>query len=397
MAARPAQITPKGDWRIWLVLAGRGWGKTRTGAEDVAYHALWHDGVRIAVVAPTAADARDTCVEGVSGLLSVIPPILIAAWNRSMGELILKNGSRFKLFSADEPERLRGPQFHRAWLDECAAWKSPAAFDQVLFGLRLGQAPKIVATTTPKPVALIKNLLARRAQDVFVTRGRSEENEKNLAPQVLDDLRARYAGTRFGRQELDAEIVEDVEGALWNHSQLDGLRITAPPLLQRIVIAIDPATTSSGKSDETGIIAAARGEDEKFYVLADASGHYTPDGWARRALQLKDSLHADLIVGEVNAGGDLIERMLRMMDPYVPFKPVRALKSKTVRAYPVVALYDQARVHHVGVFAALEDQMCRFTEQGLAEGSPDRVDALVWALTELQQGGACAPRVRSLI
>jgi phage terminase large subunit-like protein len=375
------------------VLAGRGWGKTRCGAEDVAYYALWQDGARIAVVAPTHGDARDTCVEGESGLLKIIPPSAIETWNRSLSELVLVNGSRFKLFSADEPERLRGPQFHRAWADEVAAWKKRESFDQLMMGLRLGECPRLVVTTTPKPLPLIKELLTRA--DVKVTRGRSEDNRANLAPGVLEDLRARYGGTRLARQELDGEVVEDVEGALWKHEQLDTCRVMqVPRMLDRVVIAIDPAVSSTKHSDETGIVAAGRGNDGIFYVLADISGVFTPDGWAQRAIGLRHELDADLIVGEVNEGGDLIERMLRMIDPYVPYRAVRAMKSKAARALPVQALYERGLVRHVGGFAALEDQMCRFTGQGFGGGSPDRVDALVWALTELMQGFGAPPRVR---
>ncbi len=397
LKARPEQITPRGNWRIWMVLAGRGWGKTLTGAEDVAYYGLWNDDARIAVIAPTHADARDTCVEGPSGLLSVLPQECIERWNRSLSELILKNGSRFKLFSADEPERLRGPQFHRAWADELAAWSSPAAFDQLMMGLRLGKHPQLVITTTPKPIAIIKDLVKRAHKDLFLTRGRSEENAGNIAPQVLADLRERYGGTRLGRQELDAEIVEDMEGALWSHSALDVVRVAdIPDNLERIVIAIDPAVTSHAKSDETGVVAAARSNDGQFYVLADASGQMTPDAWARRAINLRDELGADLIIGEVNEGGDLIERMLRLADPYVVFKAVRATKAKAVRAFPVAALYERGIVHHVGMHKALEDQMCQFTSHGVKDGSPDRVDALVWAMTELMQGTYHMPRVRNL-
>jgi phage terminase large subunit-like protein len=396
LKARPSQITPQGSWRIWLILAGRGWGKTRTGAEDAAYHALWQKDSRIAVIAPTQADARDTCVEGASGLLKVIPPDCIDAWNRSMGELVLVNGSRFKLFSADEPERLRGPQFTRAWADELGAWKQAAAFDQVMMGLRLGESPQLVVTTTPRPVPLVKQLVGRAGADVFLTRGASEENENNLAPGILTAMRAQYGGTRWARQELDGDLVEDVEGALWNYAQLETLQVKELPPLARTVIAIDPAVTSNSKSDETGIVAAARGDDGKFYVLADASGQFTPDGWARRALALFEEWQADLIIGEVNEGGDLIERMLRMSTPYVPYKPVRALKAKAARAWPVAMLYERGLVRHAGSFAKLEEQMCRFTSDGLKSGSPDRVDALVWALTELQQGLGRDPRVRTL-
>lgn len=393
LRARPEQITPPGDWRIWLVCAGRGWGKTRTGAEDAAHFALWNKDARIGVVAPTHGDARDTCVEGESGLLKVLPQASVAQWNRSLAELVLVNGARFKFFSADEPERLRGPQFHRVWADEVAAWKSREAFDQIMMGLRLGSGPQLVITTTPRPVPLMKELLQRK--DVHVTRGRSEDNAMNLAPGVLEGLRTRYGGTRLARQELDGEMVEDVEGALWSHGLIDRARHAGTPdNLERIVVAIDPAVTSGQASDETGIVVAARDTDGHFYVLADASGRHAPDIWARLAIGLFDEWGAHLVVGEVNEGGDLITRMLRLADPSIPFKPVRAMKSKAARAFPVATLYEQGRVHHCGTFAALEDQMCRFAGTGFVGGSPDRVDALVWAITELT-GGARPPRVRS--
>lgn len=315
-----------------------------------------------------------------------------------MGELRLVNGSRFKLFSADEPERLRGPQFTRAWADEMAAWKNAEAFDQLMMGLRLGENPQLVVTTTPKPVAWIKDLAGRAGKDVHVTKGISEENAENLAPGSLAAMRARYGATRFARQEMDAEIIDEVAGALWQIDQLAGIRVPRMDVnIKRCVVAIDPAVTSHGKSDETGLVAAALGEDDVFYVLADASGTYTPDQWARRAIALRDETGADLIIGEVNEGGDLIERMLRMNDAYVPYKAVRAVKAKAARAWPVAMLYGQGAVRHVGLMAKLEDQMCRFTDSGFKDGSPDRVDALVWALTELQQGAGRDPRVRSLI
>ena len=398
LKARNAQITPPGSWRTWLVLAGRGWGKSRTGAEDAAYHALWNPGARVAVVAPTYGDARDTCVEGDSGLLKVLPAPCIEAWNRSLGELILVNGSRFKLFSADEPERLRGPQFTRAWADELAAWKTMAAFDQVKMGLRLGVHPQLVITTTPRPLPLIKKLLAESGGEVVVSRGRSEENEANLAGGVVQAMRASYGHTRWARQELDGELVDEIEGTLWNDTQLQAARVDAMPVeARRTVLGIDPAVTSHGKSDETGLVAVALGVDGHFYVLADGSGKMTPDKWAARALSLRDECAVDLLVGEVNEGGDLIERMLRLHDPYVPFRAVRATRAKAARAWPVAMLYERGLVHHVGVFHKLEDQMCRFTSDGLKEGSPDRVDALVWAITELQQGHGQAPRVRALV
>ena len=409
-SARPEQLTPlpwpavsdtkngRGkDWRIWLVLAGRGWGKTRSGAEDTAFYALWHDNARIAIIAPTLSDARDTCMEGESGLLKIIPTACIRKWNRSLGELILFNGSRIKLFSADRPERLRGPQHHRVWCDELAAWPNRDAFDQLWFGLRLGPAPQVVITTTPRNTRLIRELLARQAGDVQVTRGRTTDNAAHLAPGVLAQLHERYGGTRLGRQELEAELLEDSEGALWQRAVIDLGRVQQAPALARVIIAIDPAMSSGAASDETGIVACARGVDGQLYVLADWSGRYSPDGWAARAAGLYRDLPAELVVAEVNAGGEMVERILRHAAPDMVFKPVRALRGKVARALPIAALYEQGRVRHVGSLALLEDQMCRFTgEDGLASGSPDRVDALVWALTELSETARGEPQIRML-
>ena len=377
-------------------MAGRGWGKTRTGAEDIAHYALWNPGTRLAVIAPTYADARDTCVEGESGLLRVLPPSCIDKWNRSMGEMWLVNGSRIKLFSADQPERLRGPQHHRAWCDELGAWKGREAFDQLLFGLRLGNDPRVIVTTTPRNTEMLRELFRRQNDDVLLTHGRTVDNQENLSPHVMRQLEERYAGTRLGRQELDAELLEDTEGALWNRAQVDKLRVDVAPELRRIIVAIDPAMSSNAHSDETGIVAAGRGVDGLLYVLSDWSGRYTPDAWAERALMLYTDMRAQMIVAEVNAGGDLVEKILRQKAPHVLFKPVRALRNKVDRALPVAALYEQGKVKHVGALAALEDQMCRFSAQGLLEGSPDRVDALVWAVTELSESGRGEPRVRRL-
>jgi len=395
-AARPEQITPQDDWRIWLILAGRGWGKTRTGAEDIASYALWTPNVRVGVVAPTYADARDTCVEGESGLLRAIPPSCIEKWNRSMGELWLTNGSRIKLFSADRPERLRGPQHHRVWCDELGAWESRDAFDQMMFGLRLGEDPRVVVTTTPRNTDMIRELFKRQHDDVVVTRGRTQDNADNLSPHVMRQLTDRYGGTRLGRQELDAELLDDTEGALWKREQIDALRVQSVPELKRIVVAIDPAMSSGANADETGIVAAARGADGLLYVLSDWSGRYAPDAWAERAIMLYTDMRAHMIVAEVNAGGELVERILRQKAPHVLFKPVRALRNKVERALPIAALYEQGRVKHVGNLSPLEDQMCRFTADNKMSASPDRVDALVWALTELSKTPRGEPRIRFL-
>ena len=629
--ARPDQLAPPGDWLVWLIQAGRGWGKTRVGAEWIKARALEQPGTRWAVVAPTFGDARDTCVEGESGLLAVLPDDRVANWNRSMGELFLANGSRIKCFSADEPERLRGPQHHGAWCvaaevpvvtargdvpiadvrpgdfvltrrgwrpvlaarrtkrdaavvtvtteagrtlrctpdhpvladgawcdaetlspgttlsacslmdrpptgtgtasagtsttvpagtaaplaspsprpsgltstapsqtattcttstetrptttrptsassndaaiaiatpprtapsrpappsapqrcgrpgsrnsasastaahptnpdrptartagrtaalehdavvsvrpsgwadvydltvadahefyaggvlvhncDELAAWRYPDAWDQLQFGLRLGDMPRTVVTTTPKPTRLVKALAERT--DVHVTRGATFDNAANLSAAALAELRARYEGTRMGRQELYGELLDDVEGALWTHAMIDDHRRPMPELV-RVVTAIDPAVTSGEDSDETGIIVAGIGTDGDGYVVADRSGKFTPDAWARRAVAAHDEHQGDRVVAEVNNGGDLVELTLRAVDPTVPYRKVTASRGKRLRAEPVAALYEQGRIHHVGVLTALEEQMLTWTPE--SGDSPDRLDALVWALTDL--------------
>lgn len=391
--ARGSQIAPDGDWLVWVILAGRGFGKTRTGAEWLKHQALAHPGTRWAVVAPTYADARDTCVEGESGLIAVIHPDRVAKWNRSLGELELSNGSKVKLFSADEPERLRGPQHHGAWCDELAAWKYPEAWDQLQFGLRLGDRPASVVTTTPRPVQLLagdgkdgRRLGLIRRPSTVVTRGSTFDNAANLSAAALDELRTRYEGTRLGRQELHAEILDDVEGALWTRAMLELAHVDQAPELVRTVVAIDPAVTSGEEADETGIIAAGLGHDGHVYVLADRSGRFTPDGWARRSVALWDEVSGDRIIGEVNNGGDLVENVVRSVDASVPYKRVTATRGKRLRAEPVAALYEQGRVHHVAGLGLLEDQMASWTPE--SGTSPDRLDALVWAVTELALGEA---------
>ena len=384
--ARPEQITPKGDWRFWLILAGRGWGKTKTGVEDAAWYGMTTPGARIALIGPTTSDCRDTIVEGVSGLLTALPPEMVLGWNRSLGELHLSNGTHYKTFSAEEPERLRGPQFHRAYCDELAAWARPETWDMLMFGLRLGENPQCVITTTPKPVPLIRQLMARRGKDVIVTHGKTIDNQANLAPNFVAHLVDKYGGTRLGRQELDAEILDDTPGALWRRSDIDEQRVKETPELVRIVVAIDPAVSSKENSDETGIVCAAKGIDRQFYVLDDLSGILTPDGWGREAVSIYKRRKADRVIGEVNNGGDLIESNLRSIDRNVSYKGVRASRGKAIRAEPIAALYEQKKVHHVGAFPLLEDQMCMFTtdfDRTKMKYSPDRLDALVWAMHEL--------------
>jgi phage terminase large subunit-like protein len=368
-----------------LILAGRGWGKTRTGAEDVAYYGFRHAGSRIAIVAPTYSDARDTCIEGDSGLLNVLPTEMVETWNRSLGELILINGTRYKLFSADEPDRLRGPQHHRAWCDELAAWTKPDAWDQMLFGLRLGQNPQAVVTTTPKPVPLVRRI----AQDARtrLTRGRTRDNAANLAPSALAQLEARYAGTRLGRQELEAEILDDIPGALWTRAMIDeALKPVEIPQMRRVVVAVDPSGTRGGEDggDSIGIVVAGKGVDGRAYVLADRTCDLSPAGWGRRAVEAYHEFKADRIVAERNFGGAMVEHVIRTADPYASYEEVVASRGKAVRAEPVASLYEQGRVTHVQSMPDLEDQMCQMAGDGyLGEGSPDRLDAMVWALSFL--------------
>lgn len=382
--ARPSQLPPDGDWRVWLLLAGRGFGKTRTGAELVRGQVASGAARRVALVAPTAADARDVMVEGESGLLAIAPPWDRPLYEPSKRRLTWPNGATATTFSADEPERLRGPQHDFAWCDELAAWRYPEAWDMLMFGLRLGDDPRAVVTTTPRPTGLIRALLAD--PKVVMTHGTTAENRANLAPAFLEQIVKRYEGTRLGRQELDAEILEDMPGALWQRGGIEGARLSAAPELVRVLVAIDPAAGSGEHADETGIIVAGRDAGGHGYVLADASGRYAPAEWARAAITAYGTHAADRIVAEVNNGGEMVEATLRMVDPNVPFSAVRAARGKAARAEPVAALYEQGRVHHIGALPQLEDQMCAFTanfDRNAAGFSPDRVDALVWALTEL--------------
>jgi len=393
--ARENQLPPEGNWLTWLIMSGRGWGKTRTGAEWIAHNAITQDRTRWAVVAPTFADARDTCAEGESGLINILNRYkALANWNRSIGEILLTNGSRIKLFSAEEPDRLRGPQHHGAWCDELAAWIRPEAYDQLQFGLRLGERPQTVITTTPKPVPLLKNLLKR--DSAVVTRGSTYENRANLAETALAELEARYGNTRLGRQELQGELLEDMEGALWTRAWIENQRLEPKdmPPLYRIVVAIDPAVTSGEDSDETGIVVAGATSEGHFYVLEDATLKATPDGWGRRAVQAFNDWSADKIIAETNNGGDMIIATIQQVDRLIPVKKVVASRGKQLRAEPISALYEQGRVHHVGMFSKLEDQMVTWTPE--SRQSPDRLDALVWALTELKDGSSAQAVLASM-
>lgn len=381
-SARPEQLEPDGDWVTWLYLAGRGAGKTRSCAEWLAWK-MMSKPCRTAIIARTYADARDTCAEGESGILEVLRRYgSLEAYNRSIGEIVTTNGSRCKLFSAEEPDRLRGPQHEFIWCDELAAWERPATWDQAQFGLRLGEHPQIAIATTPRPTPLLKRLMTD--EHTVLTRGSTYDNLKNLAPSVATAILAKYEGTRLGRQEIMAELLEDTEGALWTAALLDEHRVTETPELVRIVVAIDPAVTSGEDSDETGIVAVAKGADGRAYVLHDRSCRESPAGWAHRAIGLFHELGSiGTIVGEKNQGGDLIETTLRAVDPNIPYIGVTAKVGKRLRAEPIAALYEQGRVSHVGAdLKTLEDQMTSWLPD--SGYSPDRLDALVHAIAELK-------------
>lgn len=378
--SRREQRSPAGDWQAWLILAGRGFGKTRSGVEWALRKAVREP--RGALVAPTAADARDVLVEGESGVLACAPRGFYPEWKPSKRRLVYPNGAIQTVFSADEPNRLRGPQHYYAYVDEWQAMKQPQALlDMLLLGLRLGQAPQLLVTTTPKPTSSMKAFMQR--PHLAVSTGSTYDNLANLAPTFREQVLAMYEGTSLGRQELYAEILTDIEGALWRVEEIDEHRVKQAPDLARIVVAIDPAGTSKETSDETGILVcgATFGRDSHLYVLEDCSGRYTPDAWARKAVALYEKWGADAVVAETNYGGEMVEAVLRQVDRNVRYRKVTATRGKQRRAEPIAALYEQGRAHHVGEFHLLEAQMTTWTPD--SKESPDRMDALVWAGTEL--------------
>jgi phage terminase large subunit-like protein len=400
--ARDDQLPPDaaqagGAWTVWLMLGGRGAGKTRAGAEWVRGIATTIDAspARIALIGETLGQARSVMVEGVSGLLAVHPPGSGPLYEPSKRQLTWANGAVAQLFSAEDPESLRGPQFSHAWCDELAKWRRPdESWAMLQFGLRLGEQPRQVVTTTPRPIPLIKALLADPQS--AVSRVKTAANAANLAPSFLDVIVGRYRGTRLGRQELDAELLEDRPDALFPRALIERGRVGVAPELRRMVVAVDPPATSGPHADACGIIVAGLGADGRGYVLADRTMERArPLDWAKAVISAYRAYEADRIVVEINQGGDLVEAVLRQVDASVPVRAVRAMRGKWLRAEPVAALYEQGRVGHVGAFAALEDEMSDFGPDGLSGGrSPDRVDALVWALTELLLKDRPEPRVR---
>lgn len=395
--ARPNQLPPPGDWSVWLILAGRGFGKTRTGAE-------WVRGLvelqptadlRIALVADTLADARTVMVEGESGLLAIAPPEQQPLFEPSKRQLTWPCGAQAFLYSADAPEQLRGPQHHYAWCDELAKWRRlEEVWHNLQLGLRLGEQPRAVVTTTPRPVALLKSLLADTA--TTVSRGSTFDNRANLPPSFLRQITEKYAGTRLGRQEIEAEIIEDVAGALWTRGLIEAASVAETPACARVVVGVDPPVTAGPAADACGIVVAGLGGDGRFYVLADRSvAGATVHGWARAAVAAYHEFTADRLVAEVNNGGDLVAALIDQVDPAVSYRAVRASRGKWARAEPVAALYEQGRVRHAGRFPALEDEMATYVP-GQNARSPDRLDALVWAIHELMGAAATEPRLRRL-
>jgi phage terminase large subunit-like protein len=401
----PRAANNGGPWTTWLMLGGRGAGKTRLGAEWVRAQAMGakpyagQRALHIALVGETAHDAREVMIEGPSGILRHAPRSERPQWSPSRRRLEWPNGAVATAFSADDPEQLRGPQFDAAWCDELAKWRTPdETFDNLQFGLRLGPHPRQLVTTTPRPIPLIKRLIADPR--TAVTRASTHVNAANLSPAFIEAVIGRYAGTRLGRQEIDGEIIDDRPDALWTRGAIEGCRVDAAPSLARIVIGVDPPGSARKGSDACGIVAAGITEDGIVYVLEDASAAgLQPAGWASRAVALYRRLSADAIVAEINMGGDMVTAVLRQVDATVPVKTVTATRGKWLRAEPVAAMYAQGKVKHVDPpMPLLEDEMCDFGLGGLSGGrSPDRLDALVWAVTELtQRGQGGGPRIRSL-
>lgn len=380
--ARPDQIMPEGDWDIWLILAGRGWGKTRTGAEAVKEEIDKNRSERIGLIAETAADARDVMV---AEIMRIFPPHQMPDYKPSLRRLTFHNGAVAYTYNATEPDQLRGPQHDFLWHDEIAKWRyARETWDQAQFGLRLGAHPRQVVTTTPRPIELVKAIFGGDEGRVHVTRGRTMDNKVNLAGRFLERIQKRYAGTRLGRQELEAEILGDMPGALWSQRSLDVYRALGAPTLGRVVVSVDPAVTNTENSDEHGIVAAGMAEDQTGYLIEDGSINGSPLDWAEAAIAMSKKHGADGIVVEVNQGGDMVAHTLRAIAPNLNIIEVRASRGKHVRAEPIAALYEQGRIRHVGQFPELETQMTQMTTEGFqGEGSPDRVDALVWAFTEL--------------
>jgi len=382
--ARPNQREPITPYLTWIILAGRGFGKTRTAAEWVISKAEKNPGCRIGLIGATTADTRDIMIKGESGLIECQTASNPLKYVPSLRTIKWANGSIGITYSAEEPERLRGPQHHYIWGDEYCSWKRKDTLDMADFGLRLGLMPHKIITTTPKPSKEFKKVLA--GSRTIITKGSTFDNESNLPPSFLDHMEDKYGGTTLGRQELYAEVMDQAEGALFTRINIDKNRVDRHPKLSSLIVAVDPAVTNNETSDETGIVVAGAVERD-FYVLEDSSLKASPDQWARKVVDLYHRYNVDYVVVEKNNGGDLLALVMKTVDPSIRIKEVHASKGKYARAEPIAALYEQNRVHHVGVFEELEEQMCTWTIENKKE-SPDRMDALVWAIAFLNKRGS---------
>ncbi|MGU3574751.1 DNA-packaging protein [Brucellaceae bacterium C25G] len=400
--ARDAQLPPTGNWRSWLILGGRGSGKTRAGAEWVSGMALGlapftNKAIgHIALVGETLGDIREVMVDGPSGILSV-SRLERPRYETTRRRLLWQNGAVASLYSSEDPDSLRGPQFDAAWCDELAKWKhAQETWDMLQFGLRLGDNPRQIITTTPRAVPLLRHLLDDK--NIPVTRMKTRENAAHLASGFMVSIEERYGNTQLGRQELDGEMIEERADALWSRDLIEEVICKDTPELKRIVVALDPPATSNKHSDACGIVVAGLDENGVGHVLLDASmNQVKPHQWARRAVTLYHQFEADAIIAEVNQGGEMVSAVIGAQDQSVPVRSVRAKRGKYLRAEPVASLYEQGRVRHAARFPALEDEMCDFAPDGLSSGrSPDRLDAMVWALSELMLGSEYKPRIRRL-
>ena len=373
------------DWNVWMIMAGRGWGKSAVGSQWIVDQAMRNPGGEYAILAPTFRDTRKTCIEGTTGVLAALNDGELSQYRRNELQILLTNGSVIYGYSADQPERIRGANLSGCWADELGSWRYEETWHAGLVpALRKGENPRVVVTTTPRPTALVRDLMGRKDGSVHVTRGSTWENARNLSAVAIQELKRRYEGTRLGRQELEGELLDDIEGALWSRADIDATRVgrDAVPDLIRVVVGVDPAVTNNERSDETGIVVVGEARDGHAYVLADRSLKGTPNQVMNAAVRAYHEFDADHIVGEVNQGGQFVETVLRTIDPEIPYKAVRATRGKEIRAEPVAALYEQHRVHHLGSLPELEDQLCTWVPH--ISSSPDHLDALVWAITELR-------------
>nr|WP_246135098.1 terminase family protein [Novosphingobium sediminis] len=401
--ARASQLPPQGDWRVWLIMAGRGFGKTRAGAEWVRMVAERDHSARIALVASSLHEARSIMAEGESGLMAVSPPNLRPRYEPSLRRIVWPGGAQALLYSAAEAEALRGPQHSHAWCDEIAKWddnqgQARRCWDNLMLGLRLGNAPQIVATTTPRAVPLVRRLMAQVGDggDVVLTRGSTLENEANLPGRFIADVTREFGGTLLGRQELEGELIDDLPGALWTRGLLETCREAGVlPGMTRVIVGVDPPASADG--DACGIVVCGLGTDGIARVLADASVEKpSPERWARAVAEAAQAWSADRVVAEANQGGAMVGAVLRAANAALPLRLVHASRGKAARAEPVAALYEAGRVRHAGLFARLEDELCGLLPGGTYQGpgrSPDRADACVWALTELMLGRSGEPRI----